>query len=126
MTRPPSPPSFTGLPLSQLLQYASDDSGAGSSPPKVWFERACYNADKAKLAERKQSKQDMFVSYSRACQSYINVAMHNDWPDVKKKDPQLAARVKDFKPVCAFLLLPYTSKLIPSRCTIHLSQRPRL
>ncbi|OXG41036.1 ubiquitin carboxyl-terminal hydrolase 8 [Cryptococcus neoformans Bt15] len=99
MTRPPSPPSFTGLPLSQLLQYASDDSGAGSCPPKVWFERACYNADKAKLAERKQSKQDMFVSYSRACQSYINVAMHNDWPDVKKKDPQLAARVKDFKPM---------------------------
>lgn len=101
MTRPPSPPSFTGLPLSQLLQYASDDNGAGSHPPKVWFERACYNADKAKLAERKQSKEDMFVSYSRACQSYINVAMHNDWPETKKKDPQLAARVKDFKPVCA-------------------------
>lgn len=101
MTRPPSPPSFAGLQLSQLLQYASDDNGTGHYPPKIWFERACYNADKAKLAERKQSKEDMFVSYSRACQSYVNVAMHNDWPDVKKKDPQLAARVKDFKPVCA-------------------------
>lgn len=105
MTRPPSPPSFAGLQLSQLLQYASDDNGTGHYPPKVWFERACYNADKAKLAERKQSKEDMFVSYSRACQSYVNVAMHNDWPDVKKKDPQLAARVKDFKPVCACLPL---------------------
>ncbi|KIR42515.1 ubiquitin carboxyl-terminal hydrolase 8 [Cryptococcus deuterogattii 99/473] len=99
MTRPPSPPSFAGLQLSHLLQYASDDNGADHYPPKVWFERACYNADKAKLAERKQSKEDMFVSYSRACQSYVNVAMHNDWPDVKKKDPQLAARVKDFKPM---------------------------
>ncbi|XAO22189.1 hypothetical protein I312_100956 [Cryptococcus bacillisporus CA1280] len=99
MTRPPSPPSFAGLQLSQLLQYASDDNGTGHYPPKVWFERACYNADKAKLAERKQSKEDMFVSYSRACQSYVNVAMHDDWPDVKKKDPQLAARVKDFKPM---------------------------
>ena len=67
--------------------------------PRDWFERARYEAEKAVLAERKGNKEEMFITYTRACQCYVHCRMHPGYPEEKKKDPAWAARFKDFKEV---------------------------
>jgi ubiquitin carboxyl-terminal hydrolase 8 len=87
------------LPFSQLQQLANDLEPPGSHPPKVWFEKARHEADKAILAERVGKQEEMFVAYVRACQSYTNVKNHPNYAEERKKDMAWAGRVKDFKEV---------------------------
>lgn len=70
--------------------------------PRGWLERARHEADKAVLAERKGNKEEMFITYTRACQSYVHCKMHPNYPEEKKKDAAWAARFKDFKEVSLF------------------------
>jgi len=100
MSRPtPSSASLSHLPFSQLQQLANDLDTPGSHPPKVWFEKARHEADKAVLAERVGKQEEMFVAYVRACQSYTNVKNHPSYAEERKKDMAWAGRVKDFKEV---------------------------
>lgn len=74
------------------------DSVTGRSP-RDWFERARYEAEKAVLAERKGNKEEMFLTYTRACQCYVNCRTHPDYAEEKRKDAAWAARFKEFKEV---------------------------
>ena len=78
---------------------ANDMDGLTEHSPRGWFERARHEADKAVLAERRGKKEEMFLTYARACQSYSNTKMHPAYGDERKKDPSWAARVKDFREV---------------------------
>lgn len=78
---------------------ANDMESIPDRTPRDWFERARYEAEKAILAERKGHKEEMFVTYTRACQCYAHTRMHPDFWEEKRKDPAWAGRVKDFKEV---------------------------
>nr|ODN90061.1 ubiquitin carboxyl-terminal hydrolase 8 [Cryptococcus depauperatus CBS 7841] len=100
MARPQTPTNFAGVPLTQLLQYVPNDTAQLSQhPPKYWFDRACYYSDKAKLAEKRQFKEEVFVNYMRSCNCYINCISHPDYPAFKISNQTWANRVKDFKPI---------------------------
>jgi len=110
MSRPAAPSaSLSHLTLSQLQQLANENDSPGSHPPKVWFEKARHEADKAVLAERVGKQEDMWVAYVRACQSYTNVKNHPSYLEERKKDAAWAGRVKDFKEVSVVTLSAYIS-----------------
>lgn len=108
----PTPP-LSSLPLSALKGMANDMESMTERTPRVWFERARYEAEKAVLAERKGNKEEMFLTYTRACQCYAHARMHPDFGEEKRKDPAWAARFKDFKEVSfAPQFLYYADKII--------------
>ncbi|ODN86082.1 hypothetical protein L198_07375 [Cryptococcus wingfieldii CBS 7118] len=100
MTAPPShPATYINFPFSLILERMPSEKDPNVFPPKTWLERAKYYGDKATLAERKGCKEDMYVWYTLYCQCYLHAGTHPDWGEAKKKDPALAARYKEMKPM---------------------------
>ncbi|ORY35841.1 hypothetical protein BCR39DRAFT_512474 [Naematelia encephala] len=93
----PNTPPLSTLSLSQLQAMANDMDALTDRAPRDWFERACYETDRAVIAERNRKKEDMFLAYTRAAQCYVNCRMHPSYAAEKKKDPQWGNRVKEFK-----------------------------
>jgi len=98
MSRPSSTAPLTPT-LTGLQARANDIEDILDHSPRQWFEKARHEADKAVLAERSGKPEDMFVAYVRTCTTYSRVKLHPAWKEEKGRDPQLAARVKDFMEV---------------------------
>jgi hypothetical protein len=98
MSRPSSTAPLTST-LTGLQARANDIEDILDHSPRQWFEKARHEADKAVLAERSGKAEDMFVAYVRTCTTYSRVKLHPNWKEEKSRDPQLAARVKDFMEV---------------------------
>ena len=99
MPSPSEDHPLTDLSITELQGIAKDLPDVIDLSPKEWFEKARHAADKAVLAERWKRKEEMFVEYVRACQSYQNTRVHPKYAEEKKKDVHWSARVKEFQEV---------------------------
>ena len=102
MSKTPPERDLSSLTVAQLQAEAQDVGAIADHSPKDWFEQARYAADKAVLAERGRKKEDMFLEYVRACHCYASTKGHPNFPEERKKDPQWAARVNEFREVGQF------------------------
>ena len=109
MSRTLPHPPLSSLPLSTLQAMTNHMESITERSPRDWFERARYEAEKAVLAERKGNKEEMFLTYTRACQCYMYCRTHPDYAEEKRKDPAWAMRFKDFKEVSGgyWMILTY-------------------
>lgn len=104
MSRPPlpSPPGAPGhdpRTFEQLKVLAFDNSPVETFDPKQWFNTALRQAEMAKQAERRGSKADMFVAYTRLATAYNNALHHPRIREARAADTAWATRVADFKRV---------------------------
>lgn len=103
MSRRPSIPasnaSYDGLPYDKLKAIAFESDPTVDRGPRQWFDLALRHAETARQAERRGSKADMFVAYSRIATSYNNATGHPDTKALKATDRAWAQRLADFKPV---------------------------
>lgn len=105
MSRPPLPsPPGSGhdqphRTFDQLKLLAFDNSPPDKYSPKQWFDTALRQAEHARQAERRGSKPDQFVAYTRLVTAYNNALHHSRIREAKAADPAWATRLTDFKQV---------------------------
>ncbi|WVQ85882.1 hypothetical protein IAT38_008050 [Cryptococcus sp. DSM 104549] len=97
MPRDPHTPPLSSLSFDELIKVANDIEPIENLPPNVWLDRARYEAEKVRLAERGRKKEDLLVAYLRACACYMRCKTHEGSSALRKKDAGFARGVTDFK-----------------------------